>query len=583
MMERTVELGRAVLSLTTTNLELWLTTLITISPKQHTTNFQQLRSASLIDFLSSGETWVDRGNGMHMVLEITLRGEHLESDKLRRVAEGIVKAPAWEKLNLQLSLPLELHPQPGRIHINIAQLRGDTDADTKKGHRIYADVPSADVKPPEGMPTASLQSIHFALVFSESRAKSTSARQKLQKQQRGNAAARPNGGGMHQVRSGAPDMSAEEDPETVGSSDGELLLPGQELSLLTQSRKRKRPLALPNRLSPSQAQVLTMPAHQKESRRPHTGSAVPVVCAEITDIPESQLIQDFVDAAVRLSVFGTLRGTAAGCKIKANTFAGGLAEVAPTLWRPGYIEAITQRAHLIPSLSLSLGRIGSRAQSLSLQNKIGALVSPLHLQRMHSPSTLDANTVASAASAHIWIHAQRSLTSKPPSVLNLVFCMPTIQPDMPSEDDEILEVSDLRFCDDIETAAVDFAAQELSDWIPPEFLPDSAEPGGTGDILFAEDGGLTNLVDLAESPGIVKQTIADPINQQGYLQLASDNWSGVGTSSRDGGCDEDLFATDNSDNDVSPHDHDWFYEREDCGGTEVDALQTALGGGILTF
>ena len=91
-MRKSIELGRAVLS-TSTSLELWLKTLITISLQQERTNLEQRDEASLIDQLSSGEAWVGRGNGLHIDLEITRNGQPLAHEQLRRLAEAILAAP----------------------------------------------------------------------------------------------------------------------------------------------------------------------------------------------------------------------------------------------------------------------------------------------------------------------------------------------------------------------------------------------------------------------------------------------------------------------------------------------------------
>jgi hypothetical protein len=47
-------------------------------------------------------------------------------------------------------------------------------------------------------------------------------------------------------------------------------------------------------------------------------------------------IHSMVDAAVRLSVYG-INKSSTGIKVKANTFSVGLADIAPVLWRPGYL------------------------------------------------------------------------------------------------------------------------------------------------------------------------------------------------------------------------------------------------------
>jgi hypothetical protein len=51
-------------------------------------------------------------------------------------------------------------------------------------------------------------------------------------------------------------------------------------------------------------------------------------------------VKRLVDGAMRLSIYGINR-TPTGLKVKANTFAVGLADIAPALWRPGYLAVGT--------------------------------------------------------------------------------------------------------------------------------------------------------------------------------------------------------------------------------------------------
>ena len=57
--------------------------------------------------------------------------------------------------------------------------------------------------------------------------------------------------------------------------------------------------------------------------------------------PQSALdyavLQLFIDGALRLSVLSTINNKLIpGFKVKANTFESGLADIAPSLWRPAY-------------------------------------------------------------------------------------------------------------------------------------------------------------------------------------------------------------------------------------------------------
>src|SRR5207248_2635515 len=70
-----------------------LTTLITVSPQQNATNFDQLSMSAVVNFMSSGNAWVGRGIGMHITLDVTVRREPLASHQLQQLAESIINAP----------------------------------------------------------------------------------------------------------------------------------------------------------------------------------------------------------------------------------------------------------------------------------------------------------------------------------------------------------------------------------------------------------------------------------------------------------------------------------------------------------
>ena len=93
IMARTFEVGRAVLASTTHNLELWLSTLITLSPSQDSIDVEQPSFHSLTRILSSSDIWVGRGNGMRIELALTHRGEPLPKLNLQMLREMIIQAP----------------------------------------------------------------------------------------------------------------------------------------------------------------------------------------------------------------------------------------------------------------------------------------------------------------------------------------------------------------------------------------------------------------------------------------------------------------------------------------------------------
>jgi hypothetical protein len=91
-MVRTVEVGRAVLAPSAQHLELWLGTLITILPVQHSIDIEQLSSHLLLNFLSSGNVWVGRGRGLRVEIILTLRGETFPQQAFQELMNMILQA-----------------------------------------------------------------------------------------------------------------------------------------------------------------------------------------------------------------------------------------------------------------------------------------------------------------------------------------------------------------------------------------------------------------------------------------------------------------------------------------------------------
>ena len=188
---------------------------------------------------------------------------------------------------------------------------------------------------PEGITSNSIQSVHFSIVLAENRTRSISSRQRQQKQpNRGGSARSESERVIRNPKNKPSDAASTDGSEPVGILNNDMSFPNEESPPSTQTCKRKRPITLVSKQSLHDPVTNCLGKKQKSC----TVSGVSIDPTGPLGSPEFQLIQDLIDAAVRLSVFGTLRGSTSGCKIKANTFSRALAEIAPALWRPGYIN-----------------------------------------------------------------------------------------------------------------------------------------------------------------------------------------------------------------------------------------------------
>ncbi|KAF2692166.1 hypothetical protein K458DRAFT_381993 [Lentithecium fluviatile CBS 122367] len=452
-MSRTIELGRAVVCSQNAKLELWLTTLITLSPSQGVINLQNFSENGVIKLLSSGNTWVGRADGMQMLLDITVHREPLASNQLRQLANSIISAPAWKQLNLRPSLPIDPMATDGKLHINIGQCRYDASLPAKKGHHVGPTVPSSDANPPEGVPILSLQSVHCAMVITESRSRVTATRP-MRAQPRSDNIRGPyeDAVAYDHVADQDSEMLFEAGPEVTDELHAEIKTAESRLPRLSlRGRKRKRPYTVPNERRHMKSSCDATPRSKRN--RPSTFSTAPVAPLDAPAFAELQQVETMIDAGLRISVSNSLRGSSGGLKIKANTFTEGLADVAPALWRPGYLLALSQRTHLVSTLSLSLGRASLRAKSGTLQTQISALTSPVIRDAEYQIypiliNGLEVNRVSSSAAARIWLHTQKILLSKPFSAAVQPFCS-FWSPSLDQVDaDEILEESRGRVDED---------------------------------------------------------------------------------------------------------------------------------------
>ncbi|KAJ4357873.1 uncharacterized protein N0V89_002450 [Didymosphaeria variabile] len=333
---RTVELGRAVIALQSANIELWLTTLITLSPdtirppaQQNSVDLQNFEATDLLEHLSLGNVWVRRGNDMHMFLDCTKLGRPLDSHHLQQLGDSIVNAPAWKRFGLCLSLPLNYEPTYGKLRVNIDHYdpieKPLTNADNSSASAF-----GTDIRPPEGIPILHLESIEIIMAICE-----TKNRAMARKRPKRKAAKPVSDFGEVEV------FFEDANPNAESSCKSDLLRgPGFQSKpadqgdyTRVQARSSETPSNLNFEMKPG--------SPNRGKRKGHTTSSE-LAAIEIPDpaLSQSERIMVLTDAGLRYSICLHLRGSTANLRVKANTFIYGLSNVAPALWRAGYISAL---------------------------------------------------------------------------------------------------------------------------------------------------------------------------------------------------------------------------------------------------
>ncbi|KAH7125438.1 hypothetical protein B0J11DRAFT_306723 [Dendryphion nanum] len=363
-MTKTIELGRAVIASADSGIQLWSTTLITLSPLERSFDTQALDHFSLVQLVHSGYVWVCRGNGLYLDIKLTTQGENLRGAELSQLANKLMNAPVWAQLELHTSLPADNGPcmfKDDRIRINICHTHDHAKEPSVKYHRIFSDVPFVDIKPPDGISTLGLLSVEIQM-----------------------------------------------DIRKVEHRPSKMLSLG---SVGPRSHNQTANLAI------------VQPKHRKEYGGRHASSELASMGPSMIQhqFPMNMdVMAALIDSALRVSACDLTPKLPPGLKIIVKNFSGSLASICPAIWSPGYLRAFAQRSHLMPTISRSLQKSASRkAEPSSLRDKLADL---LHDRVVDQPGfTLFDNDDApldpkpiNTINCRLWIYAHNHMpkTSK---------------------------------------------------------------------------------------------------------------------------------------------------------------------------
>ncbi|KAF2745686.1 hypothetical protein M011DRAFT_131926 [Sporormia fimetaria CBS 119925] len=406
-MARTVELGRAVLGCVDAPVQLWVSTLITVSPLTEWINLQDRKYDEVLDYLVSGVPWVCRGRDLHAVLEVTEHGEPLEPVQRKRLEAGVLNAPVWKQLNLRVSLPSvdeqALPDEHPNIRLNIDHCRAGNGESTSQQHRIGANVPAADLRSPEGVPVVGLDSVRLSMCVRSQARKRGNKRPKEVPTEPANSETLVEGDGFtSQIFKKTPPSTSTPDAETT-------LLSGDECNA---DEVLDASPALADRVPPSSTAGPVFAKELVRKRKRSVASAISTHC-----LPAGQMAIDtmakLVDCAFRLSVCKGTPKLAQGVKLVTSAFSATLSEVCPALWGVHYLQAFSQRVRLLPTISHSLWRPQRKARSILLRKKLEQLVTHEGLSSSCVGHSADGIDPVDAVHAQLWRHSQIILCDRP--------------------------------------------------------------------------------------------------------------------------------------------------------------------------
>lgn len=200
-------------------------------------------------------------------------------------------------------------------------------AAVKQPHRVLSNVFPADVQPPEGVSAFFLDSVLLSMdIFDTVKRERVTIAKRLK------------------TSVGQGDLSQATTSQPVGYSEretlDELLLETEVVvSLPASSPELKRNRSIASALRRTAILPISPPGKaSKECRLTATTCGTQDRLADTRSSPDTADLHALVDGALRLSVMSSINSKSlSGIRIKANTFRLGLAEIAPTLWRPGYL------------------------------------------------------------------------------------------------------------------------------------------------------------------------------------------------------------------------------------------------------
>lgn len=181
--------------------------------------------------------------------------------------------------------------------------------------------PIVNTKPPEGTRVVSLDSVHFSMAFLES-SQRTRRTNKRQKRERISSQVF-----QSDILSPVDEYSQKFDVPLYENDDhGIMPAPGKQ-----------------TRESPTHSlQSTSRQSHTSHNSSPNARKEVLASLSHPWPMApwlDHVAVEQMVDGGFRLSVCGSPSGKSLhGLKFKANTFQLGLADIAPTMWRPGYLH-----------------------------------------------------------------------------------------------------------------------------------------------------------------------------------------------------------------------------------------------------
>lgn len=246
----------------------------------------------------------------------------------------------WGQLMLQSYPSPHDALRPGTFRLNISHASAKESNEGQIGRRILTQqVPAADIRPPDGVPTISLQCIHLCMNILEPRSslRPTVKRPRHSTKEKLNVQTVPEmclGSYGGKIRAERVDLT--NNTSALKSTDSPIL------RLQKTNGKRRRTA------TESNVHVVVREPLTTTTNGNCTGKAKLLLVESDMNAQqpreESTLIDNLFNGAIRISICGSLTRPANDSKVKANTFQRSLSDIAPSLWRPGFAQVQSSQA-----------------------------------------------------------------------------------------------------------------------------------------------------------------------------------------------------------------------------------------------
>ncbi len=235
----------------------------------------------------------------------------------------------WDDFFLQLSRSNETSDEPGITRFDIRYNDEREPQEELQRHRIFSQISKRDLKPPEGIGIVLFEFVHFSMHLLDSRPSGRTANKNSKNAAQDTIATR-----AISENTGSGKCHGSELPNCDSSSpspDEAYMFRGDAARSLPMQRKRKRASSTHTRSS----SVTLLNQRERSHKQPVTTATL---VSDKATVPGLVSVESLILGALRLSIYGSLSSrSSCGLKIKANTFHLGLADIAPALWRPGYL------------------------------------------------------------------------------------------------------------------------------------------------------------------------------------------------------------------------------------------------------